>query len=55
VKHRYSGRSQINIRVEQGYEIGRASLLLLKAEEKEEKTDVYIGGKVAMITKGAFL
>jgi len=37
VKHRYFGKDQINIRVEQGYELGRPSLLLLKAEEKREK------------------
>lgn len=52
VKHRYFGKPRINIRVEQGYEIGRPSLLLLKAEGKKEKIDVYVGGKVVMIAKG---
>ncbi|MDH5450397.1 MAG: PhzF family phenazine biosynthesis protein [Candidatus Bathyarchaeota archaeon] len=52
VKHRYFGKDQINIRVEQGYEIGRPSLLLLKAEGKEEKIDVHVGGTVVMIAKG---
>ena len=52
VKHRYFRKDQINIRVEQGYEIGRPSLVLLKAEGKEEKIDVYVGGKVVMIAKG---
>ncbi len=32
VKHRYFGKERIDIRSEQGYEIGRPSLLLLKAE-----------------------
>ena len=52
VKHRYFGKDQINVRVEQGYEIGRPSLLLLKAEGKEGKIDVYVGGRVVMIAKG---
>ena len=52
VKHRYFGKHRINIRVEQGYEIGRPSLLLLKAEEKDRKIDVYVGGKVVMVAKG---
>ncbi|MCJ7433698.1 MAG: PhzF family phenazine biosynthesis protein [Anaerolineales bacterium] len=37
VKHRYFGQESINIRSEQGYEIGRPSLLLLKAELKDTK------------------
>ncbi len=52
VKHRYFGKDRINIRVEQGYEIGRPSLLLLKAEEKEDGIDVYVGGKVVLVAKG---
>jgi len=52
VKNRYFGKDRINIRVEQGYEIGRPSLLLLKAEGKEKKIDVYVGGKVMMIAEG---
>jgi len=52
VKHRYFGKPRINIQVEQGYEIGRPSLLLLKAEDKEGKIDVHVGGKVVMIAKG---
>ncbi len=55
VKHRYFGKDQINIRVEQGYEIGRPSLLLLKAEDEEEKIDVHVGGRVVMIARGEFV
>jgi len=55
VKCRYFGKDQINIRVEQGYEIGRSSLLFLRAEDKGEKIDVSVGGKVVMIAKGAFI
>ncbi len=52
VQHRYFGNDRIDIRVEQGYEIGRPSLLLLKAEKNDETIDVYVGGKVVMVAKG---
>jgi trans-2,3-dihydro-3-hydroxyanthranilate isomerase len=52
VKHRYFKSAHIDIRVEQGYEIGRSSLLYLKAEDKGGKIDVNVGGKVVMIAKG---
>ncbi len=52
VKHRYFGSQQIEIRAEQGYEIGRPSLLLLKAAEGDEGIDISVGGKVIMVAKG---
>jgi trans-2,3-dihydro-3-hydroxyanthranilate isomerase len=52
VRHEYFGKKKINIRVEQGYEIGRESLLLLKAEEKEGKYFITVGGKVLLVAKG---
>jgi trans-2,3-dihydro-3-hydroxyanthranilate isomerase len=52
VRYRYFGSNLLDVRVEQGYEIGRPSLLYLKAEEKEGKIDVLVGGKAAMIAKG---
>jgi trans-2,3-dihydro-3-hydroxyanthranilate isomerase len=52
VKNRYFSRAEIDIRVEQGYEIKRPSLLLLRAEEKEGKIDVNVGGSVRMVAKG---
>jgi len=52
VRNRYFGTSKIDVRVEQGYEIGRPSLLYLRAEEKSSKIDVFVGGKVVMVAKG---
>jgi trans-2,3-dihydro-3-hydroxyanthranilate isomerase len=52
VKHRYFGEDRIDIRVEQGYEIGRQSLLSLKAEKKRGEIDVFVGGGVIMVAKG---
>ena len=46
---------QVDIKVEQGYEIGRPSLLYLKAEDKEGKIDVSVGGKVVMVSKGELI
>ena len=56
VKNQYFGQDQINVRVEQGYEVGRPSLLLLKAKQgKGEKIDVNVGGRVQPIAKGELL
>jgi len=56
IKHNYFQQKQINIRVEQGYEIGRPSLLLLKAEQdKQGKVTVNVGGKVIPVAKGQLI
>ncbi|MEH7237945.1 PhzF family phenazine biosynthesis protein [Bacillus sp. JJ1562] len=52
VKYQYLNRSEINIRVEQGYEIKRPSLLFLKANENNGKINVNVGGKVVKIAQG---
>jgi trans-2,3-dihydro-3-hydroxyanthranilate isomerase len=52
VKHRYFGQSHIDIRVEQGYEIGRPSLLFLKAEENDGTIAIEVGGNVIEIAEG---
>jgi trans-2,3-dihydro-3-hydroxyanthranilate isomerase len=52
VKYRYFGKSEINISVEQGYEIKRPSLLFLKASEDTGEITVFVGGKVEKIAQG---
>jgi trans-2,3-dihydro-3-hydroxyanthranilate isomerase len=54
IKHRYFGPEVITIekRVEQGYEIMRPSLLLLKAEEKDGEIKIQVGGKVQLVARG---
>ena len=54
-KHRYFGQNRIDVRVEQGHEIGRPSLLYLKAEEKAGDIDVFVGGRAIMVAKGTFV
>jgi trans-2,3-dihydro-3-hydroxyanthranilate isomerase len=51
-KHGYFGGGQINIRVEQGYEVGRPSLLLLKAGEEGGGVSVSVGGRVIPVARG---
>ncbi|BAZ12210.1 PhzF family phenazine biosynthesis protein [Calothrix sp. NIES-4071] len=56
VEHSYFGKNQIDARVEQGYEINRPSLILLKAKKLPNKTiEVHVGGKVIMVAKGEFI
>lgn len=55
VKYAYFNESEVNIKVEQGYEIGRPSLLLLKAYQKDENIDVFVGGKVILVAEGEFV
>jgi trans-2,3-dihydro-3-hydroxyanthranilate isomerase len=51
IKHDFYGSRSLSVRVEQGYEIGRPSLLWLKAREKEEEIEVKVGGKVFMVAE----
>ncbi|HJQ30360.1 MAG TPA: PhzF family phenazine biosynthesis protein [Rubrobacter sp.] len=55
VEHRYFGTDSIDARVEQGYEIGRPSLLYLRAEREGAETGVRVGGKVQMVARGELL
>lgn len=52
IKHRYFKKEKIDLKVEQGYEMSRPSLILLKAEKNENKISVHVGGKVKTIAKG---
>ena len=52
-KYRYFGDSKVdNVRVEQGYEINRPSLLRLKAEDKGDEIEVHVGGRVKLVGQG---
>ncbi|MFW9989093.1 MAG: PhzF family phenazine biosynthesis protein [Candidatus Odinarchaeota archaeon] len=53
IKHQYYIKDIINIRVEQGYELRRPSLLYLKAEKNEEEIiSVSVGGKAFIVAEG---
>jgi len=53
VKHEYFNKNRIDIRVEQGYEVGRPSLLYLRAEGSNGgEISVSVGGKVILSAIG---
>ncbi|NVM37404.1 MAG: PhzF family phenazine biosynthesis protein [Candidatus Lokiarchaeota archaeon] len=53
VKHQYFIKNRIDVRVEQGHEVGRPSLLYLRAEESDEgQISVSVGGKAFIVAKG---
>jgi trans-2,3-dihydro-3-hydroxyanthranilate isomerase len=54
VKHSYFGADQVDVRVEQGYEINRRSLLLLRAKETPAGIEVNVGGRVQFVAQGEF-
>ncbi|MEM3881392.1 MAG: PhzF family phenazine biosynthesis protein [Candidatus Bathyarchaeia archaeon] len=54
-RYRYFCTDHVNIRVEQGYEINRRSLMLLKAENKAGEICVYVGGKVVLVASGKLM
>jgi trans-2,3-dihydro-3-hydroxyanthranilate isomerase len=51
-RYRYFGTDEVNARVEQGYEVRRRSLLLLKAENRAGTIWVHVGGKVVLVATG---
>lgn len=54
---RYSvlGSQVVDVRSEQGYEIGRPSLLFLRAQPNGGSFDVHVGGRVIMIARGEWV
>jgi trans-2,3-dihydro-3-hydroxyanthranilate isomerase len=54
-KHEYFGSPTIDITVEQGVELGRSSLLYLRAHYTAERCPVSIGGRVVKIAQGEFI
>lgn len=52
VKHNYFGRDHIQIKVEQGYEINRPSLLYHNTWQDGDEIAVNIGGRVFMVAEG---
>ena len=49
--HRFFGQDKISVRVEQGYEIARPSILTLNAEKKGDTFDIFVGGQVILVAK----
>ncbi len=54
-KYEYFGTDAVNVRVEQGYEINRRSILRLKAQTRNDEIEVKVGGKVIPVARGELL
>lgn len=55
-RHSYFGERTVDVRVEQGYEMGRPSLLHLQAAQNEAGgIDVAVGGRVLLVARGELL
>ncbi|HON91327.1 MAG TPA: PhzF family phenazine biosynthesis protein [Sedimentisphaerales bacterium] len=55
VQHRCFGSDSIDVRVEQGYEIGRPSRIYLPARELAGRIRVEVGGRVLAVMEGRLL
>ncbi|MBN2031002.1 PhzF family phenazine biosynthesis protein [bacterium] len=55
VKHRYFGQPEIDLKVSQGHEIKRPSLLHLKARETGQNIDIQVGGRVIEVAEGQLI
>ena len=54
-KYQYFGSPNLDITVEQGVEMGRHSLLYLRAKYTADRCQISIGGRVITIAKGEFI
>ncbi len=52
IEHSYFDSDKIDIKVEQGYEINRPSIIYLKSQKIDNKIEVRVGGKVIKIAQG---
>ncbi len=55
VKHRYFGKPDIDLKVSQGHEIKRPSLIHLKAEEISKQIHIQVGGGVIEVAEGKLI
>jgi trans-2,3-dihydro-3-hydroxyanthranilate isomerase len=54
LKYKYFNKSSIDIKVEQGYEINRNSILYIKADMDNGAFNINVGGKAFKIAEGSF-
>ncbi|CAM3038921.1 PhzF family phenazine biosynthesis protein [Paenibacillus sediminis] len=55
LEHNFYNTPKINLRVEQGYEMGRPSLIKVEAEKVGRQFRINIGGKVFLVAKGEWM
>jgi trans-2,3-dihydro-3-hydroxyanthranilate isomerase len=55
LRYEYFGSCHLDIRVEQGFEIGRDAILYLSGSKENDAITVYVGGYAAVFAKGEVL
>jgi trans-2,3-dihydro-3-hydroxyanthranilate isomerase len=54
-RHAYFGSGSVDVSVEQGFEMGRPSILHLQATDRGDTVDVEVGGRVVDVARGDLL
>lgn len=55
LKYRFFDKENIDVRINQGYEMGRPSRVNIEAKLKNGTYDIQVAGKVQLIAKGDWL
>jgi 2-hydroxychromene-2-carboxylate isomerase len=55
LEHNYFGRGELSLRIEQGHEIQRPSLVLLRARQSGTQRETSVGGYVIPVAEGRLL
>ncbi|MNN99105.1 hypothetical protein D3C81_2186670 [compost metagenome] len=55
LKYRFFNKENIDVRVNQGYEMGRPSRVNIQAKLKNGTYDIQVSGKVQLVAKGDWL
>ena len=55
LEHKLFPETDLSLRIEQGYEIRRPSLVRLRARPIGRNSEVHVGGKVIAVVKGSLL
>ncbi len=55
LEHNYYSKSTLSLKIEQGYEVRRPSLIMLRANKAGSTREVYVGGQVISTVEGELL
>jgi trans-2,3-dihydro-3-hydroxyanthranilate isomerase len=55
LEHQFFPESDLSLRIEQGYEVRRPSLIRLRAHMQNGHREIYVGGHVVSIVEGKLL
>ncbi|MHA1673389.1 MAG: PhzF family phenazine biosynthesis protein [Promethearchaeota archaeon] len=54
-KYQYFSINKVELKIEQGYEIGRPSLLIAKAQTQNDQIEINVGGRVILTAQGEII